>query len=287
MSGGLEKAITSRDKPSQQADAEDDVAAATGSAVPSISVSDGDLPLAGIRVIDLGNFVSGPQSALILGQFGAEVLKLEQPAAGDAKGKSECAGSVQEAMLAWSAGGGSTRRVTFDLGRARNVELFRKLIAKADVLIENVRPGALEESGLSREVLRQINPGLILLRVSAARQSTSPRRRQGPSPLAHAFTGLAYLADFFPVAASINPDSQSLDDYLTSVHGAISVMAALRHKQQTGRGQVIETSSTAIPPAPIDMLGAAKGLGCPNDDAAAAANIIPFPLGLHRPRGDS
>lgn len=194
--------------------------------------------LAGIRVLDIATFVAAPFCGTILADFGADVIKIERPREGDSLRRfgtsTECGDS-----LVWLSEGRNKRTVTLDLRDHRGADLFRKLVAQADVVLENFRPHTLEKWGLGYEELRKINPKLIMLRVSAYGQ-TGPRNNDpGFARIAHAFGGLAHLAgesDGPPVV----PGSTSLADYISGMWGAIGVLIALHALKQTGLGQFID-----------------------------------------------
>ncbi len=154
------------------------------------------LPLAGIRVIDVGTFLAGPYAASIMGEFGAEVLKVEHPIGGDPMRRFGIPTKRPDATLAWLSEARNKKSVTIDLRRPQGVELFLKLVAKSDVVVENFRPGTMEEWGLGWKVLSEANAGLVMLRVSGYGQTGPYRRRPGFAHIAHAIGGLSYLAGF-------------------------------------------------------------------------------------------
>lgn len=262
---------------------------AADEAVPDPPESDkphtgeGDLPLTGIRVIDVGNFLAGPYAASILGEFGADVLKVEHPLAGDPMRKFGIPTKRHDATLAWLSEGRNKRSVTIDLRQLKGVELFKKLIAKSDVLIENFRPGTMEEWGLGWEVVHAVNPGLVMLRVSGYGQTGPYRRRPGFSHIAHAFGGLSYLAGF-PGETPVVPGTAPLGDYVSSLYGAIGVLMALRHKQQTGRGQVIDVGIYELVFRQMDELAAAYGLFGKIREREGAGSFVAVPHGHFRTR---
>lgn len=194
--------------------------------------------LEGIRVLDLGTYIAGPYCATLLGEFGAEVVKVERPGAGDNLRRfgteTEC-----EDTLVWLSESRNKRSVTLDLGQARGRDLLRGLIATVDVVIENFRPGVMERWGLSYEAMKEINPGVVLVRVSAYGQSGPNRDLPGFARIAHAFSGLAYLAGE-PGRTPVTPGSTSLADYVTGLYGAVGVLLALRARESTGEGQVVD-----------------------------------------------
>jgi crotonobetainyl-CoA:carnitine CoA-transferase CaiB-like acyl-CoA transferase len=195
-------------------------------------------PLDGIRVLDLGTYIGGPFGATVLGEFGAEIIKVERPGTGDNMRQfgteTECGDT-----LAWLSEGRNKRSVTLDLGDPRGIEILRQLIATADVVIENFRPGVLERWGLGFDSIQEINPRTILARISAYGQTGPMSDQPGFARIAHAFSGLAYLAgeeDGPPVT----PGSTSLADYMTGLYAVIGVLLALRAREETGRGQCVD-----------------------------------------------
>ena len=195
-------------------------------------------PLEGIRVLDLGTFLAGPFCASVLGEFGADVIKVERPGGGDGLrrfGTETACGDT----LVWLSESRNKRSVTIDFGKPGGMELLRELIAVADVVIENFRPGVLERLGLGYEAIRELNPRAILLRVSAYGQSGPNHELPGFARIAHAFSGLAFLAGE-PEGPPVTPGSTSLADYVTGLYGAVGVLLALRSRESTGTGQCID-----------------------------------------------
>ena len=198
------------------------------------------LPLSGIRVLDLATFIAAPFAASTLGEFGAEVIKIERPDGGDPwrrYGTPKDGGDT----LAWKSEARNKRSVTLNLRHPEGVEILKKLVSQSDVVCENFRPGTLEKWGLGWDVLSEVNPGLIMLRVSGYGQDGPYRDRPGFARIAHAFAGLTHLAGM-PGGPPVTPGSTSLADYTTGLYGTIGVLLALRHRDQTGRGQVIDLS---------------------------------------------
>jgi len=198
------------------------------------------LPLTGIRVIDVATVIAAPYCAALLGEFGAEVLKVEHPIGGDACRRFGTPTSRGD-TLTWLSEARNKKSVTIDLHRREGVELFKRLVEQTDILCENFRPGTLEKWGVGWEVLRAINPGLIMLRVSGYGQSGPYKDRPGFARIAHAVGGLAYLAGM-PKGTPVTPGSTTLGDYMSGLYGCIGVLLALRHKQKTGLGQYIDTA---------------------------------------------
>jgi crotonobetainyl-CoA:carnitine CoA-transferase CaiB-like acyl-CoA transferase len=194
--------------------------------------------LQGLRVLDIATFVAAPFCGTILGDFGAEVIKVEQPAGGDALRKfgtlTECGDS-----LVWLSEARNKKTVTLDLRKPEGAALFRQLVAKSDVVLENFRPGTLEKWGLGFDSLQEINPGLVMLRISAYGQTGPKKFEPGFARIAHAFSGLAFLAGE-PGRPPVVPGSTSMADYVSGMWGAIGVMMALRARDRTGRGQFID-----------------------------------------------
>ena len=194
--------------------------------------------LAGVRVLDIATFVAAPFCGTILADFGAEVIKIEQPGSGDSLRQfgtiTECGDS-----LVWLSEARNKKTVTLDLRTPEGVEIFKNLVAKSDVVLENFRPGTLEKWGLGFDVLSAINPGLVMLRISAYGQTGPMRGEPGFARIAHAFSGLSGLAgeaDGPPVV----PGSTSMADYVSGMWGAIGVLAALRARDHSGVGQFID-----------------------------------------------
>ncbi|NTU82550.1 MAG: CoA transferase [Chloroflexales bacterium] len=198
------------------------------------------LPLAGIRVIDVATVIAAPYCATILGEFGADVLKVEHPVGGDALRRFGTP-TRRGDTLTWLSEARNKRSVTIDLHRPEGVELFKELIARSDVLCENFRTGTLEKWGLGWEVLHAINPGLIMLRVTGYGQTGPYSDRPGFARVAHAVGGIAYLAGM-PRGTPVTPGSTTLGDYLTGLYGCIGVLMALRHRDRTGCGQYVDAA---------------------------------------------
>ena len=195
-------------------------------------------PLEGIRVLDIATFIAAPFAGAALGEFGAEVIKIEKPGTGDSLrelGTPSPAGDTYN----WLNEARNKQCITLDLRKPKGAEMFRKLVAQSDVVLENFRPGTLERWGLGYEELRRINEGLILVRISGYGQTGPKRELPGFARIAHAFCGLSYLTGQ-PDTPPLMPGSTTLADYLTGIYGAYGVLLALRVKERTGRGQVID-----------------------------------------------
>jgi crotonobetainyl-CoA:carnitine CoA-transferase CaiB-like acyl-CoA transferase len=198
----------------------------------------GTRPLSGVRVLDIATFLAGPFCGTIMGDFGAEVVKIEHPKMGDPLrgfGTPTSCGDT----FAWLSESRNKSCVTLDLRAPEGAAIFRDLVAKSDVVIENFRPGTLEKWGLGWETLREINPKLVMLRISAYGQNGPLRDKPGFARIAHGFSGLSYLAGE-PGRPPVTPGSTSLADYMSGVWGCVGVMMALRHAERTGVGQVVD-----------------------------------------------
>lgn len=198
------------------------------------------LPLAGVRVLDIATMLAAPFCAALLGDFGAEVLKVEMPGGGD---PFRAFGTMTEsgASLNWLNDGRNKQSVTLDLRHAAGAELFKRLVADCDILVENFRPGTLERWGLGPEVLSAIQPSLILVRISAYGQAGPYRDRPGYARIAHAFAGLAYLAGEAD-GPPVTPGSTSLADYISGLYGALGALLAYIARERQGIGQTVDVA---------------------------------------------
>ena len=194
--------------------------------------------LAGVRVLDAATFIAAPFCGTILGDFGARLIKVEQPGQGDSLRRfgtpAECGDT-----LVWLSEGRNRESVTLDLRQPEGAALFRQLAARSDVVLENFRPGTMEKWGLGYEELAKENPKLVMLRVSAYGQTGPMREMPGFARIAHAFSGLSFLAGE-PGRTPVVPGSTSLADYMTGLFGAVGVLLALRYADRTGQGQVVD-----------------------------------------------
>ncbi|MEM7779752.1 MAG: CoA transferase [Pseudomonadota bacterium] len=189
-----------------------------------------------IRVVEMGQLLAGPFCGQLLGDMGADVIKLEPPGAGDPM---RLWGQGEE-KVQWEVIGRNKRSVTCNLRIAEGQALARKLIAKADVLIENFKPGTLEKWGLSPESLLEENPGLIIARMSGYGQDGPYSNRAGFGGIGEAMGGWRYIVgdpDRPPARMGI-----SIGDTLCASYGCMGVLAALHHREKTGQGQVVDTA---------------------------------------------
>ena len=192
--------------------------------------------LKGIRVIELGQLLAGPFCGQLLGDMGAEVIKVEPPGAGDPMRD----WGLGDDKVNWEVIARNKKSVSANLRVAEGQDLVRQLAASADVLIENFKPGTLEKWGLGPVVLHGINPGLIIARMSGYGQSGPYSDRAGFGGIGEAMGGWRYI-----VGEPDRPPSRmgiSIGDTLTATYGCMGVLAALHSRSSTGKGQVIDTA---------------------------------------------
>ena len=195
-------------------------------------------PLTGLKVLELGQLIAGPFVGKTLGDFGAAVLKVEPPDTGDPLRQWRYL--RDGTSLWWQVQSRNKQSITLDLRQESDRALVRELTAQADVLIENFRPGTMEQWGLGYSTLAAENPRLIMLRISGFGQTGPYRDLPGFAAIAEAMGGLLHLMgepDRPPVRAGI-----SLGDTLAALHGVIGVLLALQARATTGRGQVIDVA---------------------------------------------
>ena len=192
-------------------------------------------PLDGVRVIDMSRLVSGNMVSLQLADFGAEVLKIEDPKRGDPLR----AWQTNGVSVHWKVYSRNKKSVALSLREARGRELFLDLIATSQVLIENFRPGTLEAMGLGPEILHRRNPGLVIVRVSGWGQDGPYRDRPGFGTLVESMSGYAARTGFPDREPALPPTA--LADMVAGLYGAMSVLVALRHREVSGgAGQIID-----------------------------------------------
>ena len=168
------------------------------------------LPLDGVRVIDLATFIAGPFTAAVLSEFGAEVIKVEQPGLGDPLRKFGSPSKRGDGYT-WLSEQRNKKSVTLDLRQPEGAALFKRLVAEADILCENFRPGTMEKWGLGPDELKAVNPGLVMVRISGYGQNGPYKDRPGFARIAHAFGGLTHLTGD-PGGPPLTPGSTSLAD---------------------------------------------------------------------------
>jgi len=196
-------------------------------------------PLADLKVVEMGSLIAGPFCGQILGDFGAEVIKIEDPRAGDPMRK--WGRTLPQGLSPWwPVIARNKQSVTLNLRMPEGQALARALIAEADVLIENFRPGALEKWGLGYAALSALNPRLIMARISGFGQTGPYSQRAGFGLIGEAMGGLREVTgepDRPPSRAGI-----SIGDSLTGLHAALGVMMAVHARERTGRGQLVDAA---------------------------------------------
>jgi crotonobetainyl-CoA:carnitine CoA-transferase CaiB-like acyl-CoA transferase len=223
-----------------------------------------DGPLKGIRVLDISTVYAAPITAMLLGDYGADVIKVEHPRGDPARSH----GANKDGHgLWWKVISRNKRCVTLNLGTPEGQQILRDLVVDADVLVENFRPGVLEKWGLGPEQLHALNPGLIMLRVTGFGQTGPYARRRAFGTLAEAMSGFAHQTGDEDGPPTLPPFG--LADGVTGIAGAFAVMTALYHRatpEGDGRGQVIDLSLLEplvgiLGPGPtaFDQLGAVPG----------------------------
>ncbi|MEE8600529.1 CaiB/BaiF CoA transferase family protein [Euzebya tangerina] len=196
-------------------------------------------PLDGIRVIEMGQLLAGPYCGQLLADYGAEVIKIEQPGVGDPLrhwGREKANGKA----LWWPIAARGKKSITLNLREERGQQIVRDLVADADIMLENFRPGTMERWGLGWERLHELNPGLIMVRVSGYGQSGPYSKRPGYASVGEAMGGLRYV-----IGDPSTPPSRagiSIGDSLAAMFATLGALAALRHRDQTGQGQVVDSS---------------------------------------------
>ncbi len=196
-------------------------------------------PLAGIRVLEMGQLIAGPFCGQLLADFGAEVVKIEPPGKGDAMrqwGRTDAEGNP----IWWSVIGRNKKSITLNLRDERAQDVVRQLAGEADILLENFRVGTLERWGLGWDTLSRINPRLIMVRITGFGQTGPYAERAGFAAVCEAMAGLRYISgypDRPPVRMGL-----SLGDSLAGMYGAFGAMMALQHRHVTGRGQLVDAS---------------------------------------------
>lgn len=194
--------------------------------------------LAGLKVVELGQLIAGPFAAKTLADFGAEVIKIEPPGAGDPLRQWRLI--KDGTSVWWQVQSRNKRSLVLDLRQSEAQAIVRKLVKEADILIENFRPGAMESWGLSPDALLELNPGLIMLRISGYGQTGPYKDKPGFGVVAEAMGGLRHLSaepGRLPVRVGV-----SIGDTLASLHGVIGILMALHEKQTSGLGQVIDVA---------------------------------------------
>ncbi|MBT5048957.1 MAG: CoA transferase [Rhodospirillaceae bacterium] len=203
-----------------------------------LSQKSNDKPLKGVRVIDAGNMVAAPFATVLLADLGADVVKLEHPENGDGQRKLEPI-TKEGIPLWWKSISRNKRCVTLNLGKPEGAEIFKELCKTADVVVENYRPGTFERWGIGQDVIEQINPNIVMLRISGFGQTGPYANRAGFGRVAEAMAGLTNLIGE-PDGPPMTP-GYPLGDLIAGLFGAFSVMVALYNRDaKGGTGQAID-----------------------------------------------
>ncbi len=206
---------------------------------PEIQTPEATGPLKGLKVIELGVLLAGPVCGQILGDLGADVIKIEAPGAPDPL--REWGRVKKDGKSLWFPIVGRNKRcITLNLRNAAGQDIFRSLVKDADIVVENFRPGTMEKWGLGPDALHKINPGLIMVRVSGYGQTGPYASKAGYASVGEAMGGLRYVMgepDRLPSRAGI-----SLGDTLAAMMGVIGALAALENRRRTGAGQVVDSA---------------------------------------------
>ena len=196
-------------------------------------------PLAGLKVVELGTLIAGPFASRICAEFGAEVIKVESPDGGDPLRKWRKL--YEGTSLWWFVQARNKRSITLNLKHEEGREVLKKLLAEADILIENFRPGVLEKLGLGWDVLHALNPKLVMVRLSGFGQSGPMKDQPGFGAVGESMGGLRYITGFEdrpPVRTGI-----SIGDSIAALWGVIGALMALRHREVNGgQGQVVDVA---------------------------------------------
>ena len=196
-----------------------------------------DGPLAGLRVVEIASTIAGPACARLLADFGAEVIKIEPPEGDPVRQMGRHVGDVSLYAASILR---SKRSVVLDLKDAADRDVAHALIARADILVENFRPGVMERLGMGYETLARANPGLVMVRISGYGQSGPYAQRPGYGAICEAVGGVRHLTgdpDRPPARVAL-----ATTDYLTSVYAAFGAMAAIHERARSGRGQVVDAA---------------------------------------------
>jgi len=203
-------------------------------------VAEAHRALAGVTVLDLATYLAAPLCATLLGEFGADVIKVEQPRAGDdLRRLGRPVASSGGGSYWWFVEARNKKSITCNLRDAEGQALIRRLVGTTHVVTENFRPGTLERWNLGWSELSDVRRSLVMVRISAFGQTGPNRERPGFGRIAAAVGGLAYVSGY-PDRAPVSPGTPTVPDYLAGVFGAVGALVALRHAERTGEGQVVD-----------------------------------------------
>ncbi len=202
-------------------------------------MTSGSRPLDGIRVLELGQLVAGPFAGSVLAYFGAEVIKVEPPGKGDPLRQWRALDESGTSYW-WRSMGRNKKCITLNLRHPKGRAIARKLAAKADVLLENFRPGTMEKWGLGPADIRPDNPGIVYARISGYGQDGPLANKPGFASVCEGFGGFRYL-NGFPGQAPVRPNL-SLGDTLSGLHAALGILLALLQRSRDGTGQTVDVA---------------------------------------------
>ena len=194
--------------------------------------------LEGLVVLDVATFVAAPFCCTLLGEFGAEVIKVEQPGTGDDLRRLGTA-AADGLSYWWLLESRNKKSITCNLREPDGQALLRRLASQADVLAENFRPGTMERWHLGWDDLHPVNPRLVMVRISAFGQTGPARERPGFGRIAAAVSGASYLSGY-PDRPPVTPGTPTIPDYLAGAMGALGALLALQHRHAGGNGQVVD-----------------------------------------------
>jgi crotonobetainyl-CoA:carnitine CoA-transferase CaiB-like acyl-CoA transferase len=194
--------------------------------------------LEALTVLDLATFVAAPFCCTLLSEFGADVIKVERPGTGDDLRR---LGMPTEhgPSLWWYVDARNKKSITCNLRTPEGQGLIKKLVAHTDILAENFRPGTMEAWHLGYEQLKAINPGLVMVRISAFGQTGPYRDQPGFGRIAAAVSGVTYICGY-PDRPPVSPGTPTIPDYLAGTFGALGALIAIQHRHQSGQGQVVD-----------------------------------------------
>lgn len=255
------------------------------------SDSAGGAPLKGLRVIDMTRVVAGPLATQTLGDLGADVIKIERPGEGDDSRRvgppwmKDAAGNELEQSTYFQSVNRNKRSISIDFGKTEGADVLRRLVEKSDILIENYRPGTLAKYGLGYDDLRRINPRLIYCSISGFGQSGPYSGRSGYDFLVQAMAGVMSVTGYPDGTPGGGPMRVGipLADTLTGLQAVIGILAALAHRNETGRGQMVdislfESQFAAMLNAASAWLNAGVDLGRTGNDHPSAAPYGVYPV---------
>lgn len=204
------------------------------------TIAHSEPPLAGLRVLELGSLIAGPFTTRLLAEFGAEVIKIETPGEGDPLRSWRYVDRRTGTSLWWPLQSRNKKLITLNLKHPEGLALAKRLAAECDILVENFKPGTLEKLGLGTELLHELNPRLILVRISGFGQTGPSRDQPGFGSVGESMGGIRYITGEPgqpPVRANI-----SLGDSLAALYAVIGALMALRARDRQGNGQVVDVA---------------------------------------------